>query len=149
MRLGRSSLACTLLTLVVSGCIGGTGTGLTGIGNGGGTQTRALSFTSQPSNANEGETITPAIQVAALDTASQVDTSFSRTVTVTLATNTTGATLSGTRSVIAVAGVATFGDLSIDRAGSYTLRVTGGSATAATSTGFTITTVATTPAPPR
>lgn len=138
MPLTRSSLLRTLTTLVVSGCFGGTGSGLTGIAGGTGGQARTLSFAVQPSDADTGDFITPAIQIAALNTASQVDTSFAGSVSVTLATNTTGATLGGTTSTIAVAGVATFGDLHVNRVGSYALRAAGGNATAATSAGFTI-----------
>lgn len=139
MRFSRHSLVRTVLTIVVSGCIGGTGSGLVGINSETGGGTRTLSFTVQPSNADTGDIITPAIQVAVLDSASQVDISFGGTVSVTLVVNTTGATLRGNTSTVAVGGVATFGDLSVDRAGSYVLRASGGNASAATSAGFTIT----------
>lgn len=143
MRYSRSSIVRTFVTLVISGCIGGTGSGLVGVNNDGGGgnlsgNVRALVFSVQPSNADSGNFITPAIQVTALDSASAVDTSFNGTVTVILGVNPNGATLNGTRSTIAVAGVATFGDLRINRLGSYALRVSGGGASA-TSNGFNIT----------
>lgn len=140
MRLTRSSLVRSFVTLAVSGCIGGTGSGLVGInggGNGGGNTARVLVFNVQPSNADSGNFITPAIQVAALDSTNAVDASFNGSVTVTLGANSTGASLSGTRTTTALAGVATFGDLSVNRVGSYTLVVSGGGASA-TSSGFTI-----------
>jgi hypothetical protein len=143
-RLHRSSVVRTLITLVISGCIGGTGSGLTGVNNDGGNgvsgngNVRALVFSVQPTNADSGNFITPAIQVTALDSANAVDTSFTGTVSVVLGVNPNGATLNGTRSTIAVAGVATFGDLSVNRPGSYSLRVSGGGASA-TSNGFNIT----------
>ena len=127
-----------LITLVVSGCISGIGSGLTGVIQEGGGNVRSLVFSVQPSNADSGDFITPAIQVAALDSAGAVDTSFTGQVTVTLATNPTGATLHGTTSTTAVAGIATFGDLWIDRPGTYTLRASGGGASV-TSNAFTIT----------
>lgn len=140
MRLTRSALLRIATTLVVSGCIGGTGSGLTGIIGGNGGTTRVLAFTVQPSNAVAGEIITPAIQVAARDTLGNTDVTFTGTVTLTLSTNPTGATLRGTRSVVAVLGVASFGDLSVDRAGTgYTLRAAASGASPTTSSAFTIT----------
>jgi hypothetical protein len=117
--------------------MGGTGSGLVGINSETGGGTRTLAFAVQPSNADTGDIITPAIQVVARDAASQVDTSFRGSVGITLLLNTNGATIRGTASAVAVAGVATFGDVSVDRAGSYALRATAGTATA-TSAGFTI-----------
>jgi Tol biopolymer transport system component len=59
---------------------------------------------------------------------------------VAIGTNPSGGTLSGTTMIIAVAGVATFSNLSIDKAGTgYTLQATSGALTAATSAAFNIT----------
>lgn len=139
MRLTRSSLVRTLVTLVLSGCIGGTGSGLIGVAGGTGSTPRTLAVTAQPTNANAGEIITPAIQVAVLDTLGQVDVTFIGSVSVALGANPTGAFLGGTKTVIAASGVASFGDLTVDRAGTgYTLRATASGATAATSAGFSI-----------
>ena len=54
-------------------------------------------------------------------------------------TNGEDATLAGTTTVAAVAGVATFDDLTVNRVGSYQLTATGASLTSATSTAFSIT----------
>jgi hypothetical protein len=84
-----------------------------------------LVFTVQPTNTRAGVVIKPATQVTAQDINGQTSTSFSGTVTMTLETNPGFGTLSGTTTVTAVAGVATFADLSIDRTGfGYQLRAT-------------------------
>src|SRR5439155_3445346 len=60
--------------------------------------------------------------------------------TVALGTNPGGSTLSGTTTVAAVNGVASFGDLSANKTGtSYTLSATATGLTPTTSSGFTIT----------
>jgi hypothetical protein len=84
-----------------------------------------LVFTVQPTNTRAGRVIRPAIQVTAQDSNGQTSTNFGGTVTMTLATNPGFGTLSGTTTVTAVAGVATFSDLSIDSTGfGYQLRAT-------------------------
>src|SRR5213079_3172237 len=101
-----------------------------------------LAFTVQPSNTVAGAEISPAVQVTALDPAGNPVPSFTGSVTVALGTNPGGSTLSGTTTVAAVNGVASFGDLSANKTGtSYALSAT---ATAtglnpATSSGFNIT----------
>jgi hypothetical protein len=60
-------------------------------------------------------------------------------VTVAIGTNPAGGTLSGTLTVTVSGGVATFGDLSINNAGTgYTLTATSGSLTGATSSAFNV-----------
>jgi hypothetical protein len=82
-----------------------------------------LVFTVQPSDAQVGVVITPAIEVTALDANGQVVTAYSDSVRITIATNPSGGKIAGTTSVAAVAGVARFADLKINKAGSgYTLR---------------------------
>ncbi len=99
-----------------------------------------LAFAVQPAGAVAGVAIAPAVQVAAQDAFGNVDPSFTGDVTVAIANNAGGGTLSGTFTVGATAGVASFADLSIDKTGAgYTLGATAGSLTAATSAGFTIT----------
>lgn len=84
-----------------------------------------LVFTVQPTNTKVGAVIRPAILVTAQDSTGQTNTSFNGMVTMTLATNPGFGTLSGTTTVSAVAGVARFADLSIDRTGfGYQLRAT-------------------------
>src|SRR2546426_437514 len=98
-----------------------------------------LAFTVQPSDALVNGTISPALQVAALDADGNPVPSFTGTIAVALGTNSTGATLSGTTSVAAVNGVATFSDLSIDRIGTYTLQATASGLTSAASAAVNIT----------
>lgn len=104
-----------------------------------------IAFTVQPSTAPAGVALTPALQVTARDAQGNIATGFTATVTVALGANPAGGTLSGTASVAATGGVATFSDLSLDKAGSgYTLvaSVVGGGAggpAAVTSAAFGIT----------
>jgi hypothetical protein len=117
---------------------------VTGISTGGGTTPDVLGFVSQPAGGTVAQTMTPAITVVARDTLGNTDVTFSGSVTVVLADNTAGAFLSGTKTVAAVSGVASFGDLSVDRAGSgFVLVASAPGATSATSSTFTI--VASTP----
>ena len=67
------------------------------------------------------------LTVSATDSAGNVDTSFAGNVTVALVDYTgTGATLRGTLSAAASAGVATFSGLTVNQAGDYELYVTSG-----------------------
>ena len=75
-----------------------------------------LTFTVQPTDVVAGEAMTPAIEVVIHDANGNVVDNA--TVTVAIGTNPSGGTLSGTATVNAVGGVASFGDLSIDKAGS-------------------------------
>jgi hypothetical protein len=99
-----------------------------------------LVFTVEPTNTGAGDSITPAIQVAAQDNYGNTDTSYSTDVSIAIDTNPGGGTLSGTTTVTPSSGVATFSNLSIDKVGvGYTLQATSGSLTAATSAAFNIT----------
>ena len=141
-----SSIVRTVITLVVTGCIGGNGSGLIGVatGNGpNGTTPAALAFFVQPNSANVGQTISPPVEVVARDSVGSTDTLFTGSVTVTLASNSTGAALSGTTSVRAVNGIASFGNLAVDKAGTYTLQASAAGAATVTSTAFSITTLTT------
>ncbi len=71
-----------------------------------------LAFTVQPSNTAAGATIAPAVQVTVRDPLGNTATGFSGNVNLAIATGPVGAKLSGTRTVTAVAGVASFADLS-------------------------------------
>jgi hypothetical protein len=91
-------------------------------------QADRLAFTVQPTPATAGASIAPAVQVTARDSLGNTVTAFTGTValTITAGTGTAGATLSGTTTVAAVAGVATFATLAIDRSGlAYQLSATG------------------------
>jgi hypothetical protein len=126
------------LTAVAAGLTGATSAAFD-ITSGSATQ---LILTVQPHNATAGATITPAVQVTALDAGGNTATGFAGNVTVAITSGTgkAGATLAGTRTVAAVAGVATFSALSIDSAGAgYTLTASASGLTSALSASFNIT----------
>lgn len=83
-----------------------------------------LVFTTQPGNAASMAPLAPKPMVMLEDArGTVVATDSTHTVKVAL-TNPNGAVLSGTKTVILDHGVATFTDLSVDRAGTYTLTAT-------------------------
>jgi hypothetical protein len=99
----------------------------------------ALAFTVQPSNVVASAAITPAVQVSIVDAFGNV-TASTDNVTVAIGTNPSGGTLSGTATVAAVNGVATFSNLSINLVGTgYTLAASSGSLAGATSSAFNVT----------
>src|SRR3989441_9544559 len=82
----------------------------------------------------------PPVEVAALDAMSNTVPGFTGNVTVAIGTNPAGGTVSGTTTVAAVSGVATFSNLSIDKSGTgYTLAAIATGLSDATSAAFTIT----------
>jgi hypothetical protein len=98
-----------------------------------------LAFTVQPTTQTAGVTISPAVEVTAVDQFGNTAIGFTDNVTVTLEPNPWGGVLDGTTTVVAVSGVATFRDLNIDTAGdSYRLVATSGSLTQAMSDAFQI-----------
>jgi hypothetical protein len=98
----------------------------------------ALAFTVQPSNTTAGTGIASAVAIQ--DASGKVLTTATNSVTLTLRANPGGGALSGTQTVNAVNGVATFSGLSINKAGSgYTLVATSSRLTSTTSAAFTIT----------
>jgi hypothetical protein len=96
-----------------------------------------LAFVQQPSNANTGATISPAVTVAVEDAFGNTVTGDTSAVTLTLSSG-TFAGGGNTATATAVNGIATFGSLVINAAGSYTLAASDGSLTGATSSSFTI-----------
>jgi hypothetical protein len=99
-----------------------------------------LAFAVQPSNVAAAASITPSVQVSIEDAQGNVVTSLTSAVTVAIGTNPSSGTLSGTLTQNAVAGVATFAGLSINKAGTgYTLTASSGVLTGATSTAFNVT----------
>jgi hypothetical protein len=100
-----------------------------------------LVFSQGPSDAIAGQSISPPVTVAIVDQFGNVLTGDNTdVVTLDIGNNPVGGTLSGTVSMTVVDGVATFTDLSIDKAGSgYTLVATSSGSTGAASSGFTIT----------
>jgi Big-like domain-containing protein/invasin-like protein/calcineurin-like phosphoesterase family protein len=98
-----------------------------------------LVFTGELSTAVAGTAIAPAVQVIAIDQFGNTVSSFADSIGIAIGTNPAGGTLSGTRRVLAVNGVASFADLSIDRTGAgYTLTATTAVLTSATSTAFAV-----------
>jgi hypothetical protein len=98
-----------------------------------------LSFTSQPSNTPVDSIISPPVQVTIQDSQGN-RVSSSAPVTVSLAANPGGATLGGTTTVNASAGVATFSNLSLNRPGTgYTMGAASTGLAGATSASFNIT----------
>ena len=99
-----------------------------------------LGFGVQPSNAATGSAITPAVQVDVLDTYGNVVTADnSDQVTLAVASGPGGFTAGSTTTVTVSAGIATFSNLVLDTAGSYTLAESAtGSLTGPASAGFTV-----------
>ncbi len=81
-----------------------------------------LAFGVQPGNTVPDGTITPSVTVRILDANNNLVTSDTRNVTLTIAVNPGSGTLSGTTTVAASGGVATFSSISINATGTgYTL----------------------------
>jgi hypothetical protein len=101
-----------------------------------------LAFSVQPQRTPPFMTMTPAVRVTVLDDAGNAISSFNGPVSIGIGHNggmLLPGTLSGTRTVTAVNGVATFADLSIDQPGNgYTLVVTAAGVTSAESVPFNI-----------
>jgi len=84
-----------------------------------------LAFSVQPpATPTAGATLTPAIQVSIEDSLNNVVIGDSATQVTVALTSANGATLSGTTNQTAANGVASFGDLSVNKTGSYTLTAT-------------------------
>src|SRR5213592_2331544 len=100
-----------------------------------------LGFTQEPQQTTEaGATITPPVQVAALDGSEHVVQGFTGAIGLALQPASNGGTLSGGTPINAVNGIATFPSLSVDKAGTgYTLRATASGLTDATSSAFNVT----------
>ena len=95
----------------------------------------SLAFTAQPADAVAGVPMAT-VTVSILDSHGDPTSS---TATVTLQVTGSAATLGGTASVAASDGIATFSDLTIDHAGTYTLDASSDAPIGATSLSFTIT----------
>ena len=104
-------------------------------------QPAAVSFRTSPgSSFTAGTILTPAVEVELLDAAGNFVSSATDSVTVTLGNNTNGGTLSGTTTVSAIGGVATFANLSVDNTRSnYVLTASGTSLASSNSATFDIT----------
>ena len=101
-----------------------------------------LAITVQPSTTLPFMTIRPPVKVTALDARGNPVASFNGLVTIAIANNgglLMPGTLSGTKTVTAANGVATFSDLSIDQVGNgYTLQAAASGLTGAVSAPFNI-----------
>src|SRR2546430_9880634 len=101
-----------------------------------------LAFTVPPSTTPANATLTPPIQVKAHDVGNNGTTAFTGNVVMAIpaSSNPGAGTLSGTKTVAAVAGIATFSDLSINNPGTgYRLRATSSGLTGISSAQFNIT----------
>jgi hypothetical protein len=96
-----------------------------------------LAFMVQPSNVVTGAAISPAVQVAVQDSAGNTVTAATNPVTLAL---TAGTGLGGTLTAAPQNGVATFSNLTLSAAGSYTLVASSSGLTSSTSASFTVTT---------
>jgi hypothetical protein len=96
-----------------------------------------LAFLQQPENALTGAVISPAVQVQVEDADGNLVTNATNVVTLAL---TAGAGLGGTLTATAQNGIASFSNLTVSTAGTYTLSATSTGLTSATSAAFTVTT---------
>jgi alpha-tubulin suppressor-like RCC1 family protein len=101
-----------------------------------------LVFTVQPASTMIDSAVVPAIAVTVEDAAGNVVTTGNQLITIALAANPGNANLSGTATLVAVAGVATFPYMAINRAGNgYTLTASAATLPTVTSAAFNITSV--------
>ena len=99
-----------------------------------------LAFVTQPSSVVAGVTMNPSVTVEVRDQFGNRVTTATDSVALVLDNNTSGGALTGGSSVNAVAGVATFAGLSINKAGTgYTLVAVSGTLTGGTSSAFSVT----------
>jgi hypothetical protein len=104
-----------------------------------------LAFIQGPTDTTAGQTITPSVMVAVEDQNGNTVGTDDSYVTLQLISDDHGhPRLHGTLTVQAVDGIATFGDLSLTKAGTYMLEATDGSLSSATSSSFQITPAAAT-----
>jgi len=100
----------------------------------------SLQFTAEPTNAASGTPFNPVVKVTVYDAYGNVVSASTDAITMTFGNNPSGATLQGNRTVAAVAGVASFTDLAVDKVGTgYTLVASSGTLTGDTSNAFNIT----------
>jgi hypothetical protein len=98
-----------------------------------------LAFSVQPTNVAAGSSIAPAVQVTVQDAGGNTVTTATNSITMAIGTNPSGGALSGTTSVAAVNGVATFANLSINKSGTgYTLAASATGLTGTTSSAFNV-----------
>ena len=99
-----------------------------------------LVFSVQPSSAQAGSSITPAVQLQVQDASGNVVSNSTASITMAIGTNPSGGALSGANPVSAVNGIATFSTLSINNTASgYTLTAASGTLNQAISNTFNVT----------
>jgi Bacterial Ig-like domain (group 2) len=99
-----------------------------------------LAFSVQPANTVAGASIAPTIQVVVQDVGGATATSSTAAITLGIETNPGSGVLAGTVTVNAIAGVASFSGISINKIGTgYKLNATSGTLTKAVSATFNIT----------
>jgi hypothetical protein len=96
----------------------------------------SLTITQQPTNTTAGQAISPVIVQVKDQYGNLADGS---SVSIAVATGPSNPSLGGTTTLATSGGIATFSNLSLDQAGSYTLAFTDGSIPSVTSSSFTIT----------
>ena len=120
VRVARKTFRLALVLLVPAVASSACGSDTTGPSD----QIAEIRFTAQPTDAMAGAVISPVVQIVLLDGDGNRVTSADVEVGVQIGTNVGGGRLSGTTRVTATNGVASFADLSIDKAGSgYALLV--------------------------
>lgn len=129
-KLGDRAGANTVIATSGSATTTFTATGVAGI-------SKKLAFSVQPTSVAIGAVMAPAVRVAIQDSLGNTVTTATSNVTLAFSNNAGAATLGGTLTVAAVAGIATFSNLTVSARGSgYTLQSSSGALTAATSNGF-------------
>ncbi|MEE9533078.1 MAG: hypothetical protein V3W06_01560, partial [Acidimicrobiia bacterium] len=99
----------------------------------------SLAFSVEPTDVPAGSFVTPAIKVELRDANGNLSKDATDSITLAIGTNPASGTPSGTLTVAAVAGIATFSDISIDNQGTgYTLTADSGALTGATSATFDV-----------
>ena len=133
LKINNSGVGYTL-TAASSGLTGATSSAFTMSG-----VPTHLVFGTQPSNTAAGAPISPVVTVKVEDASNLVVTTSTASITVAIGTNPGGGALSGTATVGAINGIATFSSLSINNAGvGYTLTAASTGLTGTTSTAFNI-----------
>jgi subtilase family serine protease len=134
---GNTGLGSPVGERIISDLVGGGITSVASSGGSGSNTPTQLAFAQQPAAAYAGKTLSPVI-VDIENANGSISTSANSNVTLSIASGPGSAALSGTATVKANDGVATFSDLSIDTTGTYTLQATDGSLTHADSSTFKI-----------
>jgi hypothetical protein len=132
---GFTGLGSPIGEKIISSLVGGGITSVSSSSNSSPSASR-LVFAQQPGNVTAGNKINPSVTVDIEDSDGDVVTSDNSSVTISIAGG--PGTLGGTLTVTAVNGVATFSNLSLKTAGSYTLKVVDGSLVGTTSSSFSV-----------